>query len=497
MKPFEQNIRVLLHETFLHRRFFAAAFILIVAVGLMVGAFWPKTYTASSSILLEEKNIIQPLMLGAAVPTEIADKAKLAREVIFSNKVMNKVLEHGGWLAGNPSPEEREDLIARIKRQTKVTSVSTNLVKIEYQDTDPERAYQVTKKFTELFVAESLGTKVQESESAFHFIDAQVKEYQAKLYAGEEKIKQFRATGLEGTRDRDGRRGDSLPVRIEQTRMELQEAETRYQSLEKQLAQELQSASVYSREREYQDRLNAAQSQLAALRLQYRDTYPDIVRLKSEVQELEQSIAAERKRNPERAAMSEASTSAIHQQLRQDLGATKTRMDTLNARLVTLQRQANESDAVRRQGGTTLAELIRNNEVTQATLDDLLKRRETARVSMNLDRQKQGLSLRVTDEPVVPMRPSGPGFPLFALGALAAGLLLPLMLIYGRNQIDGRVRSGSTLAEKLNLPVVAVVPHLATPKEAVAASRSLHWLSILVLSVVFIVISIIWTGNSL
>lgn len=496
MKPFEQNIRILLHEAFLHRRFVAATFVLIVAAGLILGAVWPKTYTASTSIVVEEKNIIQPLMLGAAVPTEIADKGRIAREVMFSNKVMNKILEHGGWLADNPSPEEREDLIARIKKQTKVTNISTNLVKVEYQDTDPERAYVVTKKYAELFVAESLGTKVKESASAFQFIDAQVKEYQGKLHSAEERIKQFRAAGLESTRDRDGRRGDSMPMRIEQTRMELQEAETRRQSLEKQLAQEVESASVYTREREYRDRLTAAQTQLSALRLQYRDTYPDIVRLKGEIQELEQLIAAERKRNPERAAMGDSSA-AFNSQLKADLGATKTRIDTLKARLETLERQGRESDQVRRDGGAPLAELMRNYEVTQATLDDLLKRRENARVSMSLDREKQGLSMRVADEAVMPLRPSGPTFTVFALGALLLGALVPLLLLYGKNQMDGRIRSGSTIADKLNLSVIAVVPHLATPKEAVAASRSLHWVSILVLSVVFIVISIIWTGSSL
>lgn len=497
MKPFEQNIRILLHEAFLHRRFFAVSFVFIVVLGLMLGAFWPKDYTASATIVFDEKNIIQPLMLGAAVPTEIADNAKIAREVIFSRKVMNQVLAEGGWLADNPSPEQREDIITHIKKQTKVSSVGTSLVKVEYQDSDPERAYRVTKKYADLFVAENLGTKVRESESAFHFIDAQVKEYQTKLAAAEGRIRQFRAAGLESPSSREGRRTESLPVRVEQTRMELQEAETRRQSLEKQLSQEMESALVYSREREYRDRLTAAQTQLSALRLQYRDTYPDIVRLKSEIQELQQLIAAERKRHPEQAAMSEASSSFHNQQIKTELGQTKTRIDTLSARLATLQRQAAESDEVRRQGGTTLAELMRNYEVTQATLDDLLKRRENARVSMSLDRDKQGLSLRVTDEPAVPLTPSGPTFGYFAAGGLLLGLLLPLVLIYGKNQMDGRLRSGSTIVAKLNVPVVAAVPHLATPKEAVAASRSLHWVSILILSVVFIVISIIWTGSNL
>jgi len=497
MRYFAQDAKVFFNEVFAHREFIAVAFFVVVALALVVGAVWPKTYTSSATIIVEDKNIIQPLMLGAAVPTDVTDRAKIAREVIYSRKVMNKVLEDGGWLGENVSAAEREDAIAKLKKQTTVSTIGTNLIKIEYKDSDPARAFKTAKKYTELFIAESLGTKVEESRSAFNFIDAQVKEYQAKLKAAEDKIKEFRAAGLDARPPRDpNRRGESLQTRLEQTRMELQEAQTKRDSLEKQLAKEMAAAATYTREREYRERLNAAQSQLAILRVNYQETYPDVVRLKKEIAELHQLIATEQEQHPGRAPMGEASAGLFHQQMKEEISRTNTLIDTLSARLSETERFINaENENSRRYGGTTMSELMRSHEVNQTILDDLLKRRENARVSMNLDREKQGFSLRINDEAVLPAQPTGPTFVQFALAGLVLGLLIPFGLIYGKNQLDAHIRTKSVITERLNLPMAAAVPHFSTPSDVAATSRSLQWVGILVLCTIFIVIGIIWTGN--
>src|SRR5262249_36647871 len=85
MQP-EHIAKALLHESFSSRRTVVILFVLINAAVLTVGWFWPKGFTASTSILVEEKNIIQPLMQGAAVATEVADRSKNVREVIFGRK---------------------------------------------------------------------------------------------------------------------------------------------------------------------------------------------------------------------------------------------------------------------------------------------------------------------------------------------------------------------------------------------------------------------------
>src|SRR6266513_5624018 len=111
----EQIAKALITESFYSRRLIVRIFVIVNVALLTAGMLWPKGYTASTSILVDERTIIQPLMQGAAVATDALDRSKNAREVIFGRKIMEQVLEHGGWSKSIPS-EELERLIEEIKK---------------------------------------------------------------------------------------------------------------------------------------------------------------------------------------------------------------------------------------------------------------------------------------------------------------------------------------------------------------------------------------------
>lgn len=503
---FEQNARILIADAIAHRRKIFFVFLATVVAAILLGSVWPQSYQSSATILVDERNIIQPLMQGAAYPTQVVDTARIAQEIMHSRKIMNQVADHAGWADAETTPVERERIMARLRKQTTVTNEGGNLIRVTYEDSDPERAFKTTKKLVDLFIAETAGAKRRESQSAYDFIDAQVKEYQTKLKATEERLKEARegavAVATVPGQPRVGR-VESLQGTLQQTQAELRDATMRKTSIEKQLAGEMQSAEAFARERAQRARLTELQSQLDALRLTYQDTYPDIVRLKAEIAETKKVLAQEEARRPAHVAagtlLSEEAATDLYRQLRQDLAQTETQIETLQGRVAETSRLLEQEQERSRKlyGGSTLAELMRNYEVNQTILDDLLRRRESARVSLNLDRESHGLSFRVHDEASMPVAPSGPGLFQFALGGLIVGLLAPLGMLYTLNQMDTRVRSDGVIADKLKLPVAGVVPHLSTPKEAMAVNRSLQWVGVLVGSVVFIVISIIWSGNSL
>src|SRR6185295_1159234 len=138
----EQVAKALVTESFHSRRLVVGIFVLENAAVLAAGLLWPRGYTASTSILVDERTIIQPLMQGAAVATDALDRSRNAREVIFGRKIMDAILEYGGWLKASPSIEEREALIEEIKKRTLITIVGKNILRIEYKDSEPERAFR-------------------------------------------------------------------------------------------------------------------------------------------------------------------------------------------------------------------------------------------------------------------------------------------------------------------------------------------------------------------
>lgn len=496
----DQAIRLLINEAFYYRKALVAGFLLINLLLLGLGLIWPKGFTSSTTILVEDKKIIQPLMQGAAVATEVADRGRLAREVIFGRKIMTQILDHAGWLRGNPSPTEQEKMIEKIVKRTTITSVGKDLIKIEYKDDDPQRAFRTTQKYAELFISESLGTKIDESRAAFEFIDKQTQEYHDKLLKAEEQLKEFRSANLDarpGTDADISTRLNALQQRIEQASQDLKEAEVKKISLEKQLSGEAEVATALSREGQYRSRIAELQSRLETLRLSYHDSYPDIVQLKHQIDDLNQAITEERQRRETAKASGKVIidegvvNNPMYQQLKQELSQTRVNIEMLTARIGEAKRQLQqELDRGRRVHGgeATLAELTRDYQVNRDIYQDLLRRRENARVSMNLDKEKQGLTIKVQEPATLPLSPSGLRFLHFVVGGLALGALLPLGLLYAKLQLDPRLRLGVLIADKHKVPLLTVVPHLWAPSETQVLRRELAWLSLAVYGLLFVVV---------
>ena len=485
--------KLLVGELFASRRAVVGVFAFVALTLVVTGLVWPKGYVASTTILVDEKNIIQPLMQGAAVSTEVTDRSRLARETIFGRKVMTQLLTDTGEMNEGFSPEAQDILFKRLKKQTTISTVTKNVIKIEYRDDDPERAFRTTKRYAELFIDEALGTKAAESQGAFDFIDKQVQEYHVKLVQAEEQLKEFRlanADALPGSDTDVGTRLSAQQARIEQSTQDLKEAEVKKHSLEKQLSGEAEVATVLSREGQYRTRIAELQSQMETLRLSYHDTYPDIVRIRHQIVDLTEAIAADRKQR-EAAKTSghvviddSVINNPMYQQLKRDLSQTQISIDTLNARITEAKRQmhgALERGKRVHGGEATLAELTRDYQVNRDIYQDLLRRRENARVSMNMDKERQGLTFRIQEPATLPLDPSGLLFRHFLIAALLLGVLVPVGLVFVKLQIDPRIRIGNTFAERNKLPLLASIPHLWLPGDVQAVRQEIQWLNLIVI----------------
>ena len=473
----EQVVRTLIKEAFVARRLFVVVFVLVNAALLTAGLMWPKFYAASTSILVEDRNIIQPLMQGAAVATDVSDLTRNARELIYGRRIMDRILDHGGWSEGRPSAVEQEFLIDGIKKRTTVSNVGRNLVKIEYRDTDPNRAFRVTQKFAELFIQEGVATRAAETRAAYDFIDKQAKEYEAKLAQSEQEIRKVRGSNVDARPVSEvelSARLAALNARIETTTMELREAEIRRDSLARQVSGEADVTAGITRESQMRARIGELQTRLDTIRLSYLDTHPDVIQLKMQIQDLTKALESERRRPSQDSRVGasnmneSAMNSPIYQQLRRELSQAQVTVESLKARIAESQRLLREESQRGqgvRSGDARLADLARDNQLNREIYQDLLRRRERARVSMSLDDDRQGLAFSIQEPATLPQAPKGPRFWHFVFGGFALGILVPFGLLFVRMQIDPRVRFGETIPKAHNVPVLATIPHLWSPDE--------------------------------
>lgn len=466
----QQQLPILANEAHRRRVAMVVVFAAIALVALALGALWPKTYTSSTTILVQEDNIIQPLMEGRAVATGVTDRGRIAREVIYSRKILAAVLEEGGWLAAKPSLLEQERLAERLKAATVVRNGGENLIQISYKDSDPDRTFRVTRKFAEMFISESLAAKERESREAYEFIAARVEEYHRKLTGAEDRLKEFRAENQDarpGTATDVNTRIGELRQRIETAQTELSELQMRDRTVTEQLEGEAEISASQGRESQYRTRVVELQAELDRLLLSYTDDYPDVIRVRHQLEDLQNEIVAETARREASQAgggsgnSNLVSINPLYQQLRSEQSTVRANSAALRARVAENEALLeSELERGRRVADSeaTLAELTRDYEVNRDVYQDLLRRRENARVSMSLDAEHRGLTFRIQEPAVLPQIPSGLRFMHFVLAGLGLGVALPLGLVFLATKVDPRVRSAAELSRELNVPLLVSVP---------------------------------------
>lgn len=489
-------LSVLLEEARRRRIALALMFALIALAALVAGIVWPKKYQASTTILVQESSIITPLMEGAATPTANANRAGIARAVILSSKVMGQVLAVGGWLDARPSALELDRIVTDIKARTSVQFSRDNLLTIGYVDADARRTYAVTRLFGQLFISESLASKQRESRHAFEFIDSQVEAYREKLTGAEDKLKAYRETNAEarpGNEAATTARINELRTQVDNTRIDLMEKRSQEASLMAQLSGESEVTAVQTTEGVYRAQLAELQSQLDKLLMTYTAEYPDVVRVRHQMQDLQEQLAgAEQRKQGARAAGmpttidASAQFNPLYQQLKSQLSALRGQsaatVARMNASESMLDTEMHRSRLIAGSENAT-SELTRDYDVNRDVYQDLLKRRENARVSMNLDAKQRGLTFVVQDPAAMPLSPTGLRFMHFGLAGIVLGLALPFGLLFGVVRFDPRVRSMEQLERIAGLVTLATVPCYARPQDKRRGYRRNFTLALILMAV--------------
>lgn len=502
----QEQIDITLKECFKYRNLIVAGFVGISLVLLTIGVNWPKRYTSESLIYVDNRSVIKPLMHGTAISSESKDIARNAKEIILGSKILNNVIEIGGWLKNNPSPLEIENIIEAIKNRTVIKKVGDTLIKIQFADKDPNRAYLTTKSMAEHFIDIGKINKIEESRSAYDFIEKQAAEYLKKLTTVDKKIKELLVDNPDARPGTQAKVTDHISLlqrKFENTTLILRESEIRKKSIQKQLSGEAAITISQSKEGNYNKKITDMESQLETLLLTYTDTYPDVIRLKRQIVDLKQNLSLEisqrsmavkkAEKEGESYIDSSIASNPIYQQLRSSLSETETDIATYNVRIVEMKAMLDaEYDRMRRiqDGDSMMQTLTRDYQVNEDIYQDLLKRRENARVSRSLDTQQKGSTFNILEPAKLQHKPSGLRFLHFAIMGIILGIAAPIGIIFLLLQVDNRIRSSRYLLEEMGVQVLAEVPHYWKDDEKLSVKTNLKVLILIILLTLLVYIGV-------
>jgi polysaccharide chain length determinant protein (PEP-CTERM system associated) len=497
----------------------------LALVGLFVGLSLPKKWEASAVLIAEERNILKPLMEGRAVPTNVADQKAIVTQLVMSRRILRELLAFGGWLRPNMTPQEEERLLNQLKGRMKIGNPRDELVRITLQDSDRERSYRMANKVAEIYIREATTAKERESREAFDFISKRVKEYGDKLteshrallayYNGQDRGPELRAatataTDVANHEEEPARPTGASRAAIPPERLAALRAEEA--TLMQQVGRRSNVApSVESRQIEDQQRGRVLQLEGEVNRLisRYTDEYPEVKRAKRDLELARQDLkTAEQARTDREKAGAAASaldddvTRAARARLdevqRQIAAATGIRRRPnprqavmSGAALAAVPATATEREMMGVGTDTKLSELLRRYEANRDVYQDLLKRRENARVSMDLDVERRGLTLRVHEAAELPATPISMRLLNMAGIALAIAMLVPLGLLVALVRLDSRVRSRWQIERLARIPVLAAIPDAPSSRDKVR-NRTQWSLVLMMVGGVFVIYAVVF-----
>lgn len=452
------------------------AWVAVVAAGAVIYQL-PDKYESSARVFVDTQSVLRPLMSGLAVQPNIDQQVAILSRTLISRPNVEKLITMADLDLRAGTPQEREAMIARLTRELKIrTTGRDNIFNLAYQDDDPARAQRVVQALLSLFVESGLVGKRADSDTARRFIEEQIAVYESKLTEAENRVKEFRLRNMALL----GEGGDyvgqtsAITQQLAQARLELSEAETARAVLERQLVGEepilLPQAGSHSSVAipEIDGRIDTLRKGLDGLLLKYTEQHPEVVSVKRLIGELEEQ---------KKAAVAEMQASGtsqfgaldanpVYQQMKLAHTDAEARVAGLRARVAEFERRL----AAMRERAELIpkleaeqAQLNRDYAIQKSNYEQLVSRRESASMSVELSAQSGIADFRVIDPPTLPNKPSAPNrillVPAAGVGALGLGLALMFLLA----QLRPTVMDGGSLRELTGLPVLGVVSFLPDP----------------------------------
>jgi polysaccharide chain length determinant protein (PEP-CTERM system associated) len=456
----------------------------VALIGWAVVYKLPNDYQASARVYVDTQSILKPLLSSMTALPNLDQQVVFMRRTLISRPNVERVMRMVDLDVRSSSPKEHEKMVGELIDKIRIIGTERDdIYTITYNNPNPKLGKDVVQSLLTIFVEGSFGNKKQDSEKAVVFIDDQIKNYEAKLAAAENALKDFKIKNM-AILPRIGSDYSSklseLSDQLNQAKLELLEADQSRNAIRRQIGGGRSPgdapATLATVNPELDARIQALIKQLDGLRMQYTEQHPDIIAGRRLLVQLETKKQEELK-NQKTSSDPGANASPMLQQLNVSLSAAearsaalRARVDELGTRAARVRAQSVEGPEVEAQ----LAQLNRDYQVNRDNYQKLVERRETAKLSGDLSSATDMLTFRVIDPPTVPLTPAGPNrprlFSLVFLGALAAGLGVALLM----SQVRPTFLSQTALREVTGVPILGSIGMNWTLKQKVKRRRRLY-----------------------
>ena len=457
--------------------------------GMGLGATFvlPKRYTSQTMVLVAQP-AVGPDYVKPVVTEDLNHRLASMKEQILSRTRLQPIIEKFGLYAGVRGQVHIEDLVERLRTAVEIKPLEPTpgtqsrqlpgfYVDVTFDS--PQIAQQICTEITSMFLEQNARERKQQANETTSFLSKQLEEAKKNLDDQDAKFAQFKRQYLGSLPEEEQSNLNILTGMNAQLEANTQALSRAHQdkafneSLIGQQEANWKASQTGQNPETAEQQMGALQDQLTSLQARYTSEHPDVIKLKSQIEELKKRMAGAAKNNASASGSTRASAAEppqiqqLRAKLRQDdmnIADLTKRQSQIQDEIRQLQSRVQASPMVEQQ----LKELTRNYQTAQDFYNDLLKKRQNAGVAGDLESQQESEQFRVLDPPSLPDRPSFPKKAYFAGGGLGGGLAVGVAMLCLIAMGDKSMHTERDVELALKLPVLALVPVL----EALSQGKS-------------------------
>lgn len=456
--------------------------VLVVALAIMTGVIvatyvLPKKYEAKSTVFIE-KSVISEMVKGFAVTPSIEDKIKVVMYALTSRSLIVKVVNELDLPVKRQGEAELEARIKEFQQSLQVkVKDKEGLFTISFTHEDPRVARDFVNTLVRRYIEENLSNKREDSYGASQFLSEQISTFKERVEKADKLAEEYKL-----------KHGLALVTNESQIIASNNEIQQQLNDiLAKKASLEGAKNHLVKGGGPLKSQIQALQRRLEELQAQYTDNYPEVVRLRVELDSLREQAGQKGPISPNDSTELE-----------------KLNVELASLRMVegNLRRQLAQNNATLRAipaARSGLQEIESEKNSQKALYDQMVTRHGQSEVSKQMEVQDKTTTFRIIDPAVMPVRPVSPDRVKMMLMAIIAGIAGGVGIVVGLDSLDKSVKTPDT-AKAFGLPIFAVIPAFENPAVvAVEKKKDLRFLLVggVYLSFLLVIIATEVIGYSL
>jgi len=282
-------------------------FALVFALAFGVASIWPAMYRSTATILVEEQQIPEDLV-RSTITTFADQRIQVISQRALTRSNLAELAERYGLYPKRRPYETGEEIIDRMRRNIRIDTVTANAgrtgnratiaFKVSFEYEDPGAAQKVVSELTTLYLNENVKARQRTTAETSTFLQEEARRLSLRVTEIELQIEAFKnrnAGRLPEQVHLNAQMFERTQLEIERLSRELTSLADRRSFIEAQLASVVAAptpvaAAAAEVVNSTAERLRVARVQLAVSSGMYRDTHPDVVRLRQEIAGLERLV---------------------------------------------------------------------------------------------------------------------------------------------------------------------------------------------------------------